>query len=93
MQITKSGEISSIKPPISIEVSWIIRLTSLEEYSSVFNSTEGNNKFELFRDNFDELSFEEFKEELEMIVSVSDITQSHLQHEETGPRKIQAYKK
>ena len=51
------------------------------------------NKFPLLRDTFDEFSFEELKDELEEILSNSDITASHLQHENIGPCIIQAYKK
>ena len=34
-------------PPIHIKGEWMIGLTSLEVYNSVFNITEENNKFEL----------------------------------------------
>ena len=47
---------------------------------------------ELYTDNFHEFSFEELKDELEEILSISDNTPSHLQHEKKGPRIIQAYK-
>ena len=51
------------------------------------------NKFENYKDIFDEFSFEDFKDELEEILSNSDITPYHLQHETIGPRNIQAYRK
>ena len=37
--------------------------------------------------------FEDFKDELEEILSISDITPYHLQHEEIAPRSIEAYRK
>ena len=41
-------------PSISIEGSWMIGLTSLEVYNSIFITGEKNSKFDLFTDNFDE---------------------------------------
>ena len=78
-------------PPISIEVSWIIGLTCLEVYSSIFEINTTNIKFELYRDTLDEFAFEDLKDELEEILSISDITPSHLQHEIIGPRIIGTY--
>ena len=72
---------------------WMIGLTSLEVYTSIFNITEENNKFELYADSFDEFSFEEFKDELEEILSISDITSKNLQPEVIGQPIFQAYEK
>ena len=71
----------------------MIGLTSLGVCSSFFNIAEENNKFELYTDTFDEFSIAELKDELEEILSVSDITPKHLQHEILGPRIIQSHKK
>ena len=71
----------------------MVGLTTLEVYKSFFNIAEQNNKFDLFTDNFDEFSFEESKDELEEILSISDITLFNLQHEILGARNIQAYMK
>ena len=68
-------------PPIQIKGDWMIGLITLEVYNSVFNTTEENNKFELYTDSFDEFSFEELKDEVEEILNISDITPYHLQHE------------
>ena len=70
----------------------MIGLTSLEVYISIFNITEENNKSELYRDNFEKFSFEELKDEVEEIHSISDITLFHLQQEKIGPHIIEAYK-
>ena len=43
--------------------------------------TGENSKFELYVDIFDEFPFEKLKEELEQILSTSDFTSSHIQHE------------
>ena len=91
-KVSKQRETFSFKPPISIEGSSMVGLPGLELYFFIFNITEKNNKFELYTDAFDEFSFEELKHELEKILSISDITSSHQQHEKR-PRIIQAYKK
>ena len=70
----------------------MVRLTSLQVYNSIFNLTEKNNNFEFFTDNFDEFPFEEIKEGLEQVLSISDITPYYLQHETIGPRFIEAQK-
>ena len=46
-KMTKTRETFHFKPPISIQGSRMIGLTSLEVYNSIFNITEDNNKFEL----------------------------------------------
>ena len=89
-KLTKSRETFSFKPPISIEGSWMIELTSLEVYNSIFKATGHTKtfKFEVFTDNFDEFSFEELKDEFEDILNISDITPYHPQHEIILPRII-----
>ena len=71
----------------------MIGLTNLEVYNYFFSFTEEHIEFEFYVDSFDEFSFEELKDELEEILSISDIIPSHLQHEILGPDIIQAYKK
>ena len=88
----KPKEIFRFNPPIHIKGDWMLGLTDLEVYNSIFNITKENNKFELYTDNFDEFSFEELKDELEGILNISDFTPYHLQHETVGPRIIQAYR-
>ena len=76
----KPRETFHFNPPIQIK-EWMIVLLSLEVYNSIFLINTTNNKFELYTDNFDEVSFEELKDELEEILNISDITPYHLQHE------------
>ena len=78
-KLTKSRETFSFKPPISIERHWMIGLTNLEVYNSIFNVTGRNNKFkfEVYTDNSDDFSFEGLKDELEEILKISFITQYH----------------
>ena len=65
----------------------------MEKYNSFFIIAEKNYKFELHTDNFDDFSFTELEDELEEILSISDVTPSRLQHEIIGSRLIEAYKK
>ena len=53
IKITKPRETFSFKPSISIEGSLMIELRSLEVDNSIFNKTEENNKFELYKDLVD----------------------------------------
>ena len=93
IKLNKSRETFHFNPPIQYKGDWMIGVTSLEVYISIFNISEENIKFELYTDNIDEFSFEDFKDELEEIFSISDITSYHLQYEKIGPRNIEAYRK
>ena len=73
-KMNKSKKTFHFKPPISIEGEWMIGLTDLEVYNSIFNITEENNKFELYRDTSDKFGFLELKDELEEILIISHIT-------------------
>ena len=88
--VVQPRETFHFDPPISIEGIWMIRLTNFEVYNSFFNKTEKNNEFKLHTDTLYDFSFEELKNELEVILNTSDITPSHLQHEKIGPRIIEA---
>ena len=46
-KMIKPRETFHFKTPISIEGEWMIGLTDLEVYNSIFNITDENNKFEL----------------------------------------------
>ena len=82
--------------PISIEGSWRLRLTSLEVYNSIFNITEQNNKFELYKFPDSEsggLSYEKVRDEIERDMEITDITATDLQDETIGPVIFEQYKK
>ena len=67
-------------------------LTSLENYKSILNIAEENNKFEYCTDTFDEFFFAELKDELEEILQISKITPEHKQ-DKKRPRIIRAVEK
>ena len=48
-KMIKPRETFHFNPPISIEGSWMIGLTDLEVYNSIFKITEENNKFEIYK--------------------------------------------
>ena len=87
----KPRETFHFNPPIQTKGDWMLRLTDLEVYNSLFNITKENNKFELHTDTFDEFSFEEFKDEVGEILSIPNITDSHLEDETLAPRIIKTY--
>ena len=66
----------------------MIGLTDLEVYNSIFNITEENNKFDIYRDMSDKFGFLELKDEIEEILDKSHITDDHLNDEILGPRII-----
>ena len=60
-------------PSFQTKGDWMIGLTDLEVYNSIFNITEQNNKFELYRDSSNKFGFLELKDELEEILNISHI--------------------
>ena len=90
-KMIKPREIFHFKPPIQIQGDWMIGLTNLEVYNSIFNITEENNKFELYRDITAMFGFLELKDELEEILNISHITNKHLEDEIIGPRIIDEF--
>ena len=89
--MTKSKETFHFKPPIQVEGDWMLGLTDLEVYNSIFNITEENNKFELYRDTCNKFGFLELKDELEEILNIPHITQEHLEDEQIGSRNIDEF--
>ena len=75
-------------PPMQIKGDWMIGLTGLEVYNSIFNITNENTKFKLYRDTSNKFRFLELKDELEEIFNISHITREHLEDEIIGPRII-----
>ena len=91
-KMLKPRETFHFNPPIHTKGDWIMGLIDLEVYNSIFNITKENNKFELYVDTFDEFSFEELKDELEEILNIPNIIDSHLEDETLAPRIAEAYR-
>ena len=90
-KMTKPKETFHFKTPIQIKGDWMVGLTDLEVYNSIFNITEENNKFEIYRDTSAKFGFLELKDELEEILNISHITDKHLDDEVLGRRIIDEY--
>ena len=91
-EMTKPKETFHFKPPISIKGSWMIGLTDLEVYSSSFNITEENDKFELYKfpeDKIGGLSYIKVRDEIEKDLDIEDITEADLQNEKIAPIVIE----
>ena len=92
-KMNKPRQTFHFKPSFRIQDSWMIGLTSLEVYNSIFIITERNNKFELYRDSSNKFGFLELKDELEEILNIPHISQEHLQDEIIRPRIIDEFLK
>ena len=63
-KMTKPREIFHFTTPMEIKEDWMLGLVDLEVYKSIFNITDENNKFELYRDTSGKFGFVELKDEL-----------------------------
>ena len=83
------------KPPIQIKGDWMIGLTDLEEYNSILNITEENNKFELYKfpdEKAGGVTYEKVRDEIERDLDIEDITAADLQDDIIGPIIIEEYR-
>ena len=95
-KMNKSRETFHFKPPIQIKGDWMIGLTDLEVYNSIFNITEENNKFELYKfpdEKAGGVTYEKVRDEIEKDLDIEDITAEDLQDEIIGPIIIEEYEK
>ena len=95
-KMIKPRETFNFKPPIQIKCDWMIGLTDLEVYNSIFNITEENNKFELYifpDEKAGGVTYEKVRDEIEKDLDIEDITAADLQDEIIGPITIEEYKK
>ena len=92
----KPRETFHFKPAIQIKGDWMIGLTDLEVYNSIFNITEENNKFQLYKfpdEKAGGVTYEKVRDEIEKDLDVEDITAEDLQDDIIGPIIIEEYKK
>ena len=95
-KMTKPRESFHFKPPILIKDNWMLGLTDLEIYNSIFNKTEENNKFELYKfpdEKVGGISYTKVMDEIERDLDISDITDADLQDDIIAPIIIEEYKK
>ena len=94
--MTKPRETFHFKPPIQIKGDWMIGLTDLEVYNSIFNITEENNKFDLYKfpdEKSGGITYEKVRDEIEKDLDIEDNTAEDLQDDIIGPIIIEVYKK
>ena len=89
-KMNKSKETFLFKPPIQVKGDWMIGLTDLEVYNSIFNITEENNKFELY--NFPDekaggITYEKVRDEIEKDLGIEDLTAEDFQDDIIAPIK------
>ena len=92
-KMTKPRETFHFTPPMEIKEDWMLGLVNLEVYNSLFNITEENNKFEIYRYTPTKFRFLDLKDEIEEILNISHITREHLLDDETASRIIDEYHK
>ena len=94
-KMVKPKETFHFKPPIQIKGDWMIGLTDLEVYNSIFNIAEENNKFDLYKfpdEKAGGVTYEKVRAENEKDLDIEDITAADLQDEIIGPIIIEEYK-
>ena len=95
-KMIKSRESFQFKPPIQVKGDWMVGLTDLEVYNSIFNITEENNKFKLYKfpdEKTGGVTYEKVRDEIEKDLDIEDITAEDLQDDIIAPIIIEEYKK
>ena len=92
-KMTKPTQTFHFKPSIQVKENWMLGLVNLEVYNSIFNKTEENNKFEIYRDTPTKFQFLDLRDEIEEIVNIPHIKREHLLDDETASRNIDEYHK
>ena len=93
-KMIKPRETFHFKTPIQVKGDWMIGLTDLEVYNSIFNITEENNKFDLYKFPVEKaggLTYEKVRDEIETDLGIEDITAEYLQDDIIGPIIIEEY--
>ena len=94
-KMIKSKQTFRFKPPIQVKGDWMIGLVDLEVYNSIFNKTEENNKFELYKfpdEKRGGVTYEKVRDEIEKDLDIEDITATDLQDDILGPIIIEEYR-
>ena len=93
-KMNKSRKTFHFKPPIQIKGDWMIGLTDLEVNNSIFNITEENNKFELYKfpdEKAGGVTYEKVRDDIEKDLGIENITAEDLQDDIIGPIIIEEY--
>ena len=93
-KMIKPRETFHFKSPIQTRGDWMIGLVDLEVYNSIFNITEENNKFELYKFPHEKsggITYEKVRDEIERDLDIEDITAEDLQDDIIGAIIIEEY--
>ena len=94
-KMIKPRQTFHFKPPIQTKGDWMIGLTDLEVYNSIFNITEENNKLEFYKfpdEKAGGVSYTKVRDEIERDLDISDITAADLQDDIIAPIINKEYK-
>ena len=94
-KMTKPREIFHFTPPVQIKRDWMIGLTDLEVYNSIFDITDENNKLKLYKFPHEisgDISYEKIRDEIERDLDISNITTADLQDDIIAQNIIEEYK-
>ena len=93
-KMVKPRETFHFKPPIQVKGDWMIGLVDLEVYNSIYDITEENNKFELYKfpdEKAGGVTYEKVRDEIEKDLDIEVITAEDLQDDIIGPIIIEEY--
>ena len=93
-KMIKPRETFHFKPPIQVKGDWMIGLTDLEVYNSIFIITEENNKFQLYKfpdEKAGGVTYEKVRDEIEKDLDIEDITAEDLEDDIIAPNIIEEY--
>ena len=93
-KMIKPRETFHFKIPFQVKGDWMLGLVDLEVYNSIFNITEENNKFKLYKfpdEKAGGISYTKVRDEIEKDLGIEDITATDLQDEIIGPIIIEEY--
>ena len=94
-KMIRSQQTFHFNPPIQIKGDWMIGLVDSEVYNSIFNITEENNKFKLYKfpdEKAGGFSYTKVRDDIERDLDISDITATDLQDDIIAPFIIMEYK-
>ena len=94
-KMVKPRETFHFKPPILIKDNWMLGLTDLEIYNSIFNITEEKNKLELYKfpdEKAGGITYTKVRDEIERDLDISEITDGDLQDDIIAPIIIIEYR-
>ena len=94
-KMIKPRQTFHFNPPIKTKEDWVLGLVDLEVYNSIFNITEENNKFQLYKfpdEKAGGVTYEKVRDEIEKDLDIEDITASDLQDDIIGPIIIDEYR-